>query len=153
MTRPDLVVAGPAHAEALAALHGLCFPEGWAAEAFANLLGTPGSAAVIAVVEEPAGFLLWRLLGDEAEIITLGVVPHRRRSGIAGLLMADACDRAAAGGATSIVLEVAVDNQPACAFYTAQGFAEVGMRRGYYRRAGAPSVDAVILRRPLVARI
>ena len=149
MISPSLVVAGPAHAEALAALHRLCFPVSWDAAAFTSLLCTPGSVAAIAMADGPVGFVLWRLLGDEAEVVTLGVDPRRRRAGIAGLLLADACAQAVAGGATSLVLEVAVDNLPACAFYAAQGFAEVGSRPGYYRRPGAASADALILRRRL----
>jgi [ribosomal protein S18]-alanine N-acetyltransferase len=151
VTTPRLLAAGPAHAETLAALHRLCFADIWDAAAFTSLLCSPGSVASIAVADEPAGFLLWRLLGEEAEIISLGVQPRCRRSGIAGTLLADACAEAVAGGATSLVLEVALDNLPARAFYAAQGFAEVGTRPGYYRRPGAASADALILRRPLVA--
>ena len=97
------------------------------------------------------GFLLWRLLSDEAEVITLGVHPRRRRAGIAGLLLADACAQALAGGALSLVLEVAADNVAARAFYAAQGFAEVGTRPGYYRRSRTAPADALILRRRLIA--
>ncbi|HJM61534.1 MAG: GNAT family N-acetyltransferase [Alphaproteobacteria bacterium] len=150
MRAPRLLAAGPADAEILAALHGVCFAEAWDAAAFCGLLCSPGSSAsIVSADDAPLGFLLWRLLGEEAKVITLGVHPDHRRAGITSLLLSDAMVRVAAQGAMSMVLEVPVDNAPARDFYSGQGFLEVGSRRGYFRRPGGPPADALVLRRSL----
>jgi ribosomal-protein-alanine N-acetyltransferase len=54
--------------------------------------------------------------------------------------------RAAALGASRVLLEVAVDNAAARALYARRNFAIIGRRPGYYRRPPRPPVDALILR-------
>ncbi len=136
----------------LSRLHQACFPEDpWDPLAMAQILGMAGLFGRIAWrAEEPAGFALARSLGDECEVLSLGVVAGRRRAGIGSALLDSLCRAAGAAGARSAVLEVAVDNVAARAFYAAQGFAQVGRRRNYYRRGGQ-SVDALILRLGLPA--
>ena len=71
--------------------------------------------------------------GDDAELQRIAVDPAYRRRGLAGELLAAVVERAVAGGATRLLLEVREDNATAADFYAAQGFEEVGRRRGYYR--------------------
>ncbi len=142
MRAPRLLAAGPAHAEILATLHGVCFAEAWDAAAFCGLLCSPGnSASIVSAADAPLGFMLWWMLGE--------VHPDHRRAGIASLLLSYAMVRGAVQGAMSMVLEVPVDNAPARDFYSGQGFLEVGSRRGYFRRPGGPPADALVLRRSL----
>ena len=150
-----LVPAGPAHAALLAALHQVAFAgpavsgPPWDAAAFASLLATPGSFALVAETGEgPAGLVLARLAADEAEILTIGILPARRQGGLGRRLVEAAAAAARAAGAARLFLEVAESNQPARALYRAAGFQEVGRRRGYYRLAGG-AVDALLLARPL----
>ncbi len=76
MRAPRLLAAGPAHAEILATLHGVCFAEAWDAAAFCGLLCSPGnSASIVSAADAPLGFMLWWMLGEEAKVITLGVIP------------------------------------------------------------------------------
>jgi ribosomal-protein-alanine N-acetyltransferase len=49
-------------------------------------------------------------------------------------------------GAVEAFLEVRVDNEAARALYARAGFAQVGLRRGYY---DGGRVDAVVMRREL----
>lgn len=121
----------------LAELHAACFAEAWDADAFATLLAMPGAFALLA--EEPArgkasGFLMIRGAGDEAEIITLGVLPGRRRKGLARALLAGGMKEALSRGARRLFLEVAADNVAALALYRAAGFTQVGRRADYYHR-------------------
>ena len=127
--------------EALAALHAAAFPAPWDAAAFAALSAQPG---VLALVEDD-GFILIRVVADEAEILTLAVRPEARRRGLGARLVAAAAARAAALGAERLFLEVAQDNAAARGLYARSGFAEVGRRRGYYARPGATAVDALTL--------
>jgi ribosomal-protein-alanine N-acetyltransferase len=120
-----IIQAGLAHAQALAAMHGLVFPDdAWDAEAFAELLELPG---MLALIDEHGGFLLLRTVLDEAEVITLGVIHPRR--GIATHLLQAALERT---GAVQIHLEVAENNAPALALYARFGFTRTGRRKAYY---------------------
>jgi ribosomal-protein-alanine N-acetyltransferase len=128
--------AGVEGAALLAALHaggiGAAGPA-WDEAAFASLLGLPGRIALVAAEgEDPAGFVLLGVAADEAEIITLAVLPRARRRGIGRALAMAAAAHAAASGATRLFLEVAEDNGPALALYAGAGFVAVGRRRGYY---------------------
>lgn len=140
---------GPFDLDLVAVLHGACFDEAWSAAAIAALLATPGSFGLLSIAPEaPSGFVLARIAADEAEIISLGVLPACRRRGLARALLDAAARRAADSGASRLFLEVAADNAAARALYLRQGFAQMGRRAGYYRRGGG-TVDALILARPL----
>lgn len=141
--------AGPFDLDCLAALHAACFPDPWSAPAMAALLATPGAFGLLSITSDRlSGFLLARVAADEAEILSIGVLPARRRLGVARLLLADAAARAAGQGARRLFLEVAADNHAARALYLREGFAQVGRRPGYYRR-GDKATDALVLARPL----
>lgn len=95
----NVALLGPEGAGLLARLHGECFAQGWSAEAMASLLAPEGVAALLALEEgEPAGFLLYRIAADEAEIITIGVLPGRRGLGLGAAFSPPACRRWRAAG-------------------------------------------------------
>lgn len=127
--------------EALAALHAEAFDTPWDAASLTALLASPGVFAV----EQPDGFILIRVVADEAEILTLAVRPAVRRSGLGGRLVEAAVVRAAALGAERMFLEVAEDNVAARALYARAGFREAGRRRSYYARSDGSREDALIL--------
>lgn len=131
------------HAAVLAAVHAECIAPPWSMETFATLLGQPGVAGWIATEasEEPVGLLLARAAADEAEILTLAVLPNWRRRGIARHLMVAFVAWAATVNATRLFLEVAEDNAAARALYERSGFAVAGHRNDYYSRGR----DALLL--------
>ena len=134
--------------EALAALHLRCFeaaPPPWSAGEFALLLDLPATRLVTC----PGGFALAQTAGPEAELLTLAVDPGARRQGIGRALVEALAALLAAEGVEELFLEVAETNAPARALYEAAGFAPRGLRRGYYRRRGAPAIDAHVLARRL----
>lgn len=135
--------------EQLANLHASAFAAPWDAAAFADLLGQAG---VFAETGDD-GFILIRVVADEAEVLTLAVRPEARRRGLAARLVEAAAARAAALGAESLFLEVAADNAAARALYARCGFTEAGRRRGYYAREGGEATDALILALKLSARL
>lgn len=125
----------------LAELHARAFASPWDSSAFRVLLGQPGVFAV----ETADGFVLMRVVADEAEILTLAVRPEARRGGIGRQLIADGCAGVAAHGAERVFLEVAEDNAAARALYERAGFVEAGRRPRYYDRSDGPRVDALLL--------
>lgn len=135
---------GPAEAPTLAALHAAAFPpdQRWGADAIRLMLEMPGAFGL----HRPGlGFVLARVAADEAEILTLAVVPEARRQGHGGALLAAAMACAAMRGARALFLEVSDRNMAACALYGAAGFVEVGRRPRYYTDGS----DALVLRRDL----
>lgn len=79
----------------------------------------------------------------EAEIHTVAVDPARQREGI-GQALLDALLTVADEHAAPLFLEVRDDNIAARELYRRNGFAELGVRRGYYPQSGR---DAITMRR------
>lgn len=131
---------------ALAALHAACFPaqDAWGEAAIATMLALPGS---IGLWLPENGLVLAHVAADEAEILTLCIVPAARRRGLGATLLAGAMAAVGARGAAAMSLEVAEANPAARALYDRAGFARVGRRPRYYRDGG----DALVLRRPVAS--
>jgi len=131
--------------DALAALHARCFitPPPWSAAEFCATLASPGAL----LITESQGFLLGRVVADEAEVITLATAPEARRQGIASRLLATFLRDAVARGAVATFLEVAANNAPAIALYISAGFASHGRRKGYYSAPDGSRTDALLLNR------
>lgn len=136
----NLLLATPAHAHALAAIHASAFPptEAWGADAIDLQLALAGSFGLI---DLRGAMLLGRVIADEAEVLTLAVAPAVRRLGIATALLRGAQAEIAARGGKAVFLEVSVGNLAAQALYRGFGFVEVGRRQRYY----ADSSDALVL--------
>jgi [ribosomal protein S18]-alanine N-acetyltransferase len=118
----------PAFAPVFAALHAQAFPhDPWDEASFATLLAQPGMHGFL---DARGGFLLLRIILDEAEIITIGTTAPRQ--GIATTLMDQGIASCRAAGVKKIHLEVAEDNRPARALYAAQNFVQTGRRKAYY---------------------
>jgi ribosomal protein S18 acetylase RimI-like enzyme len=82
---------------------------------------------------EPAGFLLYDARDDEYEAAALVAFIPRR--GIGRVLVDTLVARATAAGASRIVVATTNDNVGAQAFYEAEGFTLVAVRRGAIRLA------------------
>lgn len=130
--------------------HALFGDEAWTEGMLREELASPGRYYLIAeldgVVVGYAGLCIY---AEEAFIQTIGVVTDRQRSGIGRALLQALITEADARQASSLLLEVRADNIGAQALYAAQGFVEVGTRRGYYQPSGA---DAVVMRRERTQR-
>lgn len=144
-----MIIRPSTDAGVLSALHAAAFDPAWSEAEVSALLAGNGVLALAAMDgATPIGFILWRTVVDEAEILTLMTAPAHRGSGVATALLRDALAAATAAGATTMFLEVAEDNEAALAVYAREGFHRMGRRRGYYRR-GLERIDAVTLRRDL----
>lgn len=142
--------AGPERAGEIADLHRLLFDPSWDETAVARLLDQPSSFALVAEVGGAiAGFVLAQVAADQADILSLGVAPSRRRAGLGFQLMAELGRALTVSGARKLYLEVASDNAAALACYRKLGFTQVGARRRYYARAPSGPADAVVLMRDL----
>jgi ribosomal-protein-alanine N-acetyltransferase len=90
---------------------------------------------------------LWEV-ADELHITNVAVQPEARRHGIGRSLLEIVFERARAGGARMVLLEVRPSNVEALALYDSFGFRVVGRRRGYYHDTGE---DALVMEAPVAA--
>lgn len=94
-----------------------------------------------------SGYVLFRTMADEGEILSLAVNSSRRRRGLAQTMMRRVLTAMSLSGVQGVYLEVAATNRAAARFYKHQGFVEVGRRKRYYQLPGAIRVDGLVMRR------
>ncbi len=139
----------------LSDLHGRAFRRGWSDAEFESLLVQPGVHALLAQQRNragrhmPAGFILYRLAADEAEILSVAVAPEFRRRGIGRKLLEEALRHTYREGARGIHLEVEDSNLAAIALYRGVEFHESGRRKGYYMEGRERPGGALVMLRQL----
>jgi ribosomal-protein-alanine N-acetyltransferase len=80
--------------------------------------------------------------GGQADVLTMAVARERWGQRVGALLLDALVAEAARRGCTDVFLEVRVDNDRAQRLYRSRGFAEIGIRRGYYQPSGT---DALVM--------
>jgi ribosomal-protein-alanine N-acetyltransferase len=90
------------------------------------------------------GYGVMSLAAGECHILNLCVHPHAWRRGLGRRILRRLLAIARSRNVDTAFLEVRASNQSAHTLYSAEGFCEVGMRRGYYPRAQGRE-DAVIM--------
>ncbi|HEY5305477.1 MAG TPA: ribosomal protein S18-alanine N-acetyltransferase [Pseudolabrys sp.] len=149
--KPVLSEASGRDAAAIAALHGVSFARGWSEQEVETLMTDRHVMAHRAINGSTmAGFILSRLVEDEAEILSVAVANARRGRGLARSLLNLHMRRLAGLGARAIFLEVDEHNAPAIRLYDRAGFHEISRRPNYYPGAGGNAAAALVLRRDLV---
>ena len=124
----------------LAKMHALCFPHRpWGAEEFSDL-----KKSGCDIIASQNGFIVWRVVADTAEIITIGVAPSARRGGIATAMLTLAESDARTHGATTMILDVAENNTAARNLYESLGYTIDGRRPKYY-----DGTDAILMSKKL----
>jgi ribosomal-protein-alanine N-acetyltransferase len=135
----------------MASAHAQAFDSPWDERTLAEFLGGAGAYGFVANDGDPAGMVLCRAIGGEAEVMTLAVPPWARRRGIAAALMGAAMNEARAREAQVMFLEVDVGNEPAVTLYERLGFARAGLRKSYYDRGADGRADALVMRLDLTS--
>ena len=135
--------ASPLESGALARLHQDCFARAWDEAAMMQFAASPEALCLIGSLDDgaEAGLLIARKAGDEAEILTFGVVPWCRRRGLGRALLQTAFEHLRASGTKRLFLEVDEGNEAALRLYRSFGGEAVGRRQGYYDHGA----DATIL--------
>ena len=122
--------------EKLSNLHKKCCPnKPWSANDFRDL-----KKSGCEIIMSENGFIVYRIVADEAEIITIGVNPEMRRNGIASAMIEIIEKSIKNQGVKKIFLEVAANNIPAQKLYENLGYKVVGLRPKYY-----DGVDAILM--------
>lgn len=119
------------------------FGEAWTASQLGAVLAGAGAWLRIARCGgETCGFAVARAVGDEAELLLIGVSRAWRRQGVGAALLQEVLDDARKRGVHRLFLEMRDGNQ-AEAMYRAAGFSNVGRRPRYYRGADGQLHDAL----------
>jgi ribosomal-protein-alanine N-acetyltransferase len=138
------------HGEACAVIHAACFAFPWPQHDIETLLAAPstlGDGAFGSKTNDLQGFILTQRAADEAEILTIAVLPRKQGQGIAGRLLEAHLGVLAAKGVKTLFLEVEAKNHAALALYKRFAFEIAGERKSYYRKAGGETALAYIMRR------
>ncbi len=131
-----------AHIADVERLEQLCFSEPWS-ERSLELLCTERAVGYVCVENGRVmayGGMLYA--PDEGQITNIATSPDARRRGFAARVLEALLSDASAHGAVTVSLEVRASNSAAIALYTAAGFFEAGVRRGFYRD---PREDALVM--------
>ena len=155
--RPEISArpAEVADCDVLSEIHSAAFRRGWSGAEFEAMLVQPGVHALIGRsrgpfgAPAPVGFVLYRQVRDEAEILSIAVVPAARRRGVAQLLLDQALRHLYREGVRDVHLEVEEGNTAAINLYRGMEFRERGKRPGYYAQGRARPAGALVMVRQL----
>jgi len=103
--------------------------------------------ATVLVAEDGdvVGFVMGFVNGEWGKVVTLDVLPERRREGLGRRLMETLEEKFASRGARACLLEVAVENRGALFLYAKLGYAEIALLEDYY----GPGEDALLMMKKL----
>ncbi|MCW2680397.1 MAG: ribosomal protein S18P -alanine acetyltransferase [Frankiales bacterium] len=120
-------------------------PEPWSARLFWSELGQLDTRHYVVAVDGSAlvGYAGLCDYPDEAFVQTMAVAPAAQGQGVGALLLTELLEEADRRRQRVVSLEVRADNEPAQRLYARHGFAQSGVRRGYY----PGGVDALVLTR------
>jgi ribosomal-protein-alanine N-acetyltransferase len=132
----------------VAALEAESYAFPWSDSIFRDCLRA-GYFCCVAIEERDCiGYGILSAGAGEAHVLNLCVAEGSRQRGVGSRLLQRMTEHAANVGAREIYLEVRPSNSVAIRLYRARGFAQIGIRKGYYQAVGGRE-DAVVLRRQL----
>jgi [ribosomal protein S18]-alanine N-acetyltransferase len=114
-------------------LEGRVYAQPWSEELFADELRQPNRTYIVATTGPSlVGYAGMLIVDHDAHVTTIAVDPEGRRKRVGSRLMLELVDRALAGGARHMTLEVRMSNVDAQRLYERFNFTAVGKRKNYY---------------------
>ena len=136
---------GRPHVAQVAELEKMCFSDPWSEQSVASELDNILALWYVALDDDRVvGYIGSQTVCGETDVMNIAVHPDYRRRGIGQILIEELIREISNLGSISLTLEVRASNAPALALYEKMGFAQVGLRKNYYRN---PKEDALILRK------
>ena len=130
----------PEHLSAVARIEEICFSEPWSEVSLSLLLEGANFGVVVLKDGEVAAYGGMTCVLDEGAVTNIATLPQHRRRGLGRALVDRMLSESQKRGINTVFLEVRVSNSAARGLYLSEGFEEIGLRRGFYRR---PTEDAV----------
>lgn len=119
--------------EAVLAIENIVQPHPWTRGNFSDALNCAYRCVVDEIGQEIVAYAVLMPVLDEAELLTIAVARSRQRQGLGRTMLLAQMQWARECKMRKLFLEVRVSNHAAIALYRSLGFAEIGMRRGYYQ--------------------
>jgi [ribosomal protein S18]-alanine N-acetyltransferase len=146
--RPSIAPLETDQAARLAEIHAHAFARSWNALDFERMLADRaiiGDGLFLGRDGIVQGFCLSRTVLDEAEILTIAVMPSLRGRGHSRVLLEKHLEALRLRRVASVHLEVDEGNAPARALYRRFGFVETGRRAGYYQKTDGSYATALTM--------
>ena len=106
----------------------------WTASSLFHLLNKgSGYGYILKYFNNPIGYILLRSIGDEEEVLSLGVLKSNRRQGIASRLFYEFEKGVIRKNVQKITIEVKVENYAAICFYEFFGLKKIKVLKDYYK--------------------
>ena len=135
--------------DAVVALEQRAYSFPWSRGNFTDSLAAGYLARVLECPQEGLlGYWVAMAGVDELHLLNITVHPGHQGRGLGSALLDEVVAEGRRRGLASLWLEVRRSNARAQALYRRRGFAEVGLRRGYYPAAGRRE-DAIVMSRAL----
>lgn len=145
---PRYRTMAPEDVATIVAIERDIYPHPWTLGNFVDSLAAGYDCRVLECAGEVAGYGVLMVAAGEAHLLNLSVARGWQRQGLGRALLEHFTQRARAGGADLLLLEVRPSNTAALALYEAAGLRRIGLRPGYYP-AGERREDAVVMRKAL----
>lgn len=136
--------ATAADLDALLNLEKACFSKPWTKAQLASLVEDypvlapcREFALLIELAQQPAAYIGWQIVFDEATLLSIAVHPDFQRRGLATKLLYASLEQLRKYEVKRLLLEVSEHNTSAQAFYIKEGFQMDGVRKDYYGKAEA----------------
>ncbi|WP_051125662.1 ribosomal protein S18-alanine N-acetyltransferase [Schaalia vaccimaxillae] len=143
--RSELVlrVANRDDAELICQFEKTIFSEDpWTPAMIAEELAAPSSRYTIASLRgRPVGYAGIKVGGDQADVMTVGVLPQARGCGLGAVLLDEMIAWVSEVGVHSVFLDVRPSNYAALRLYESRGFVEISRRPRYFKNPVEEAVE------------
>ncbi len=116
-----------------------CFADAWSLAAIEKSMELPYNRWHLLMEE---AYIHYRIVGDEAELLRIGVLPEARKRGQGSALLRAMLEDLEKEKVRRCFLEVRCSNHAAISLYRKFGFQESGRRKAYYNK---PVEDALLM--------
>ena len=135
--------------DAVLEVEQLAYAHPWLRLNFLDALRSGYQAQLLLAQDYLLGYFVAMKGVDEVHLLNITVAPPYQRQGWARVMLDALAIWASGQGADWLWLEVRAGHQRAIEVYQAQGFARVGLRKGYYPAADGAREDALVMSRRL----
>lgn len=129
---PRLRLMTAADLDAVEAIEQSVYTHPWTHGNFADSLASGYHCWIMELNDHVAGYAVTMVAAGEAHLLNLSIAAPLQRHGLGGELLRYMLQLARDCGAVTLYLEVRASNSAGRALYARHGFAEIGIRKGYY---------------------
>lgn len=146
-TVPEFLRTVIGDASAIAEIENVCFTSKWTEKLIIEEISNKNSVSFVCKINNNiVGYIFFRYLFEEGEVLKICVLPSFRKFGIGYSLMEKALEIAYENGVEKVFLEVRESNVPAISLYEKFGFCVYAKRSKYYPDNGE---DALLMQKNL----